>query len=99
MFAPGGADAPVAGDPSASDLHQHNREDDKMRELLDRPLADLELSVRARNCLDGAELDTVGDLVSLSEADVMKLKNLGKTSLTEIKNKLSELGLNLGMQV
>ncbi len=99
MFAPGGADAPVAGDPSASDLHQHNREDDKMRELLDRPLAVRGLAGRARACLDGAELDTVGDLVSLSEADVMKLKNLGKTSLTEIKNKLSELGLNLGMQV
>ena len=66
---------------------------------MNRPLAELELSVRARNCLDSANLQTLGELVSMSEAEVMKLKNLGKTSLTEIKNKLSELGLNLGMQV
>lgn len=99
MFEPGGSDAPIAGDPAASELHHKNREDDEMRELLDRPLSELELSVRARNCLDSANLQTLGELVSLSEAEVMKLKNLGKTSLTEIKNKLTELGLNLGMQV
>ena len=99
MFEPGQTDAPVPGDPASSELHQKNREDDELRELLDRPLSDLELSVRARNCLDSANLQTLGELVSMSEAEVMKLKNLGKTSLTEIKNKLSELGLNLGMQV
>lgn len=59
----------------------------------------MELSVRARNCLDGANLRTLGDLVTLSEAEVMHLKNLGKTSLTEIKNKLSERGLALGMTI
>lgn len=99
MFEPGVGDAPVAGDPATSELHHKNRENDELREVLDRPLAELELSVRARNCLDSANLQTLGELVSLSEAEVMKLKNLGRTSLTEIKNKLSELGLNLGMQV
>jgi DNA-directed RNA polymerase subunit alpha len=99
MYEPGVGDQPVAGDPAASELHHKNRENDQMREILSRPLADLELSVRARNCLDSANLQTLGELVSMSEAEVMKLKNLGKTSLTEIKNKLSELGLNLGMQV
>jgi DNA-directed RNA polymerase subunit alpha len=55
--------------------------------------------VRARNCLDGASILTLGDLVSLSETEVMNLKNLGKTSLNEIKIKLAERGLSLGMQL
>jgi len=63
------------------------------------PLADLELSVRARNCLDSANLQTLRDLVTMNESEVMKLKNLGKTSLTEIKNRLAERGLSLGMAV
>ena len=65
--------------------------------MLSRPIADLELSVRARNCLDGANIQTLRDLVTLSENEVMNLKNLGKTSLTEIKAKLEEYGLALGM--
>ena len=67
--------------------------------MLSAPITDLELSVRARNCLDGANLRTLHDLVSLSENEVINLKNLGKTSLTEIKNKLAERGLSLGMTV
>ncbi|QDU68815.1 DNA-directed RNA polymerase subunit alpha [Engelhardtia mirabilis] len=98
LFQPEPGDLPLAGDPAASELHQQNRESDELNRMLDRPLSDLELSVRARNCLDSANLQTLRDLVTLSEAEVMKLKNLGKTSLTEIKNKLAELDLNLGMQ-
>ena len=67
--------------------------------MLARPISDLELSVRAKNCLDGANVQTLKDLVTLSETDVMNLKNLGKTSLTEIKAKLAECGLSLGMTV
>ena len=92
-------ESPVAEDPSASEFNAENMEDTEIKETLSRPLSDLELSVRARNCLDGANLHTVGDLVALSESEVMNLKNLGKTSLTEIKNKLAELGLSLGMGV
>jgi DNA-directed RNA polymerase subunit alpha len=55
--------------------------------------------VRARNCLDSANITTLKELVSLSETEVMNLKNLGKTSLTEIKAKLAEKGLSLGMKV
>jgi DNA-directed RNA polymerase subunit alpha len=99
LFQPQGEDAPIIGDPSQSELHSQRRQDSDMSELLDRPLAELELSVRARNCLDGANLNTIRDLVRLSEAEVMKLKNLGKTSLTEIKNRLAELDLSLGMEV
>ena len=92
-------EALVAGDPSDSEFNKKNREDEELQAMLDRPIADLELSVRARNCLDSANLLTLRDLVSLPESEVMKLKNLGKTSLTEIKTKLTEAGLSLGMQV
>ena len=90
---------PVAEDPTTSEYNQRNRRASEIAEILSQPIADLELSVRARNCLDSANLKTLADLVRLSEAEVMNLKNLGKTSLTEIKGKLAERGLSLGMQV
>ena len=97
LFDPVSGELPMAGDPGRSQFNQKNREDDELRKQLERPISDLELSVRARNCLDSANLQTLRDLVSMSEAEVMKLKNLGKTSLTEIKNRLAERGLSLGM--
>lgn len=97
LFDPDSGELPMAGDPSRSEFNQKNREDDELQRMLDRPLSDLELSVRARNCLDSANLVSLRDLVELSEAEVMKLKNLGKTSLTEIKSRLAERGLVLGM--
>ncbi len=99
MFDPDAGESPIAGDVTKSEYNQKNREDDELRKMLDRPIADLELSVRARNCLDSANLMTLHDLVTMSESEVMKLKNLGKTSLTEIKSRLSERGLSLGMTV
>jgi len=90
-------DAPVTGDPTDSEFNQQNREQQELNLLLDRPISDLELSVRARNCLDSANLSTIRELVTMSEQEVMNLKNLGKTSLTEIKTKLTERGLGLGM--
>jgi len=99
LYQGGADDSPVAEDPSTSNYSQRNREMSVMSEMLARPIAELELSVRARNCLDGANIQTLRDLVSLSENEVMNLKNLGKTSLTEIKTKLSEQGLSLGMKL
>ena len=90
---------PVLEDPTTSEFNQKNRETSELNKLLQSPISDLELSVRARNCLDGANLQSLRDLVRLSENEVMNLKNLGKTSLTEIKNKLAERGLSLGMNV
>jgi len=90
---------PVAEDPSASEYNQRNRQASELAEVLNQPIAELELSVRARNCLDSANLKTLADLVRLSETEVMNLKNLGKTSLTEIKTKLAERGLSLDMAV
>lgn len=90
---------PVAEEPSTSEFNERNQESTKVVSMLSRPISELELSVRARNCLDGANILTLEDLVSLTENEVMNLKNLGKTSLTEIKAKLEENGLSLGMQV
>ncbi len=90
---------PLAEDPSTSPFNERNRETTKVQAVMSAPISDLELSVRARNCLDGANITTVGQLVSMSEAEVMNLKNLGKTSLTEIKTKLAERGMSLGSKV
>ena len=90
-------DVLLTDDPVDSEFNQSNCEISEIEPALDRSLLELELSVRAKNCLDGANLQTIRDLVSLSEQEVMNLKNLGKTSLTEIKAKLAERGLALGM--
>lgn len=67
--------------------------------LLLRPVDDLELTVRAANCLKAENIYYIGDLVMRSEQDLLKTPNLGKKSLTEIKNILISHGLNLGMQI
>lgn len=90
---------PIAEDPTTSQFNERIRETNRLQETLARPISDLELSVRARNCLDSANMTTLRELVTLSEAEVMNLKNLGKTSLAEIKAKLAEKGLSLGMKV
>ena len=69
----------------------------EMRKVLKRPLVELELSVRALNCLKAAEVDTVADLVNYSKADLMKFRNFGKKSLTELEDVVSGLGLAFGM--
>jgi DNA-directed RNA polymerase subunit alpha len=99
LFEPSSSDSPVVGDPASSELHHKNRANEELTKILERPIGELELSVRARNCLDSANLKTVRDLVIMSEPEIIKLKNLGKTSLTEIKSKLAELDLSLGMEV
>ena len=62
-------------------------------------IADLDLSVRASNCLEAENIRTVGDLVRLSIADLLAMKNFGKTSLREVEIKLKNTGLNMDMDV
>jgi DNA-directed RNA polymerase subunit alpha len=57
---------------------------------------EIELSVRAANCLNTANISTVGELAKKTEADMLKYRNFGKKTLTEIKQKLAQLGLSLG---
>ena len=65
---------------------------------LSRSVNELELSVRAANCLKNANIKTIEDLVQRSEMEMLKTKNFGKKSLNEIKEVLSEMGLGLGIK-
>ena len=71
----------------------------EMSDLLSRSIDMLELSVRAKNCLDSENVLTLRDLVQMNEPELLKVRNFGKTSLKEVKNKLSALGLGLGLNV
>jgi len=73
-------------------------EEDLIRKLK-MPISDMELSVRATNCIESADIKTVAELVTKSEADLLKVRAFGKTSLREVKRKLSDLNLTLGMQL
>ena len=70
-----------------------------MRQLLKTKLVDMDLSVRALNCLKAAEVDTLGDLVSFNKNDLMKFRNFGKKSLTELDELVAVKGLNFGMDL
>lgn len=71
----------------------------QMRKLLKTPLAELDLSVRAFNCLKAADIKTLGDLVSYNIADLLKFRNFGKKSLTELEELVAEKNLSFGMDV
>jgi DNA-directed RNA polymerase subunit alpha len=71
----------------------------KMKKLLNMSVNEIELSVRAANCLNNANITTVGQLAMKTEAEMLKYRNFGKKSLNEIKEKLSALGLSLGMNI
>lgn len=64
-------------------------------EYRERPIADLDLTVRARNCLEAARIVTIGELMDKTESDLLRLRSFGKTSLREVRRKLADLGLGL----
>ncbi len=70
-----------------------------MRQLLKTKLVDLDLSVRALNCLKAAEVETLGDLVKFNKNDLLKFRNFGKKSLTELDELLVSMNLNFGMDI
>ena len=70
-----------------------------MRQLLKTKLIDLDLSVRALNCLKAAEVDTLGELVAFNKSDLLKFRNFGKKSLTELENLVASKNLEFGMNV
>jgi len=70
-----------------------------MRQLLKTKLVDMDLSVRALNCLKAADVETLGDLVSYAKADLLKFRNFGKKSLTELEDLVDNKGLTFGMNV
>jgi len=84
-------------DEETSSENQYDEESLKMRQLLQSKLTEMDLSVRALNCLKAAEVDTLGDLVTFNKSDLMKFRNFGKKSLTELDELVALKGLNFGM--
>jgi DNA-directed RNA polymerase subunit alpha len=88
-------------DKDVVEFEDEEVEVDSQNEELKKKLAmsvnEIELSVRAANCLNNANITTVGELTQKTEADMLKYRNFGKKSLNEIKDKLVQLGLSLGM--
>jgi DNA-directed RNA polymerase subunit alpha len=77
-------------------LVEMNQENTRLKKLLKMSVNDIELSVRATNCLNSANITTVGQLALKTEAEMLKYRNFGKKSLNEIKDRLLQLGLTLG---
>ncbi len=73
--------------------------DEDLQRKLNMSIHELDLTVRASNCMEGAKIETVGELVSMAEIQLLELRSFGKTSLREVKRKLTDLGLSLGMDV
>jgi DNA-directed RNA polymerase subunit alpha len=76
---------------------QNDEIEERVRQILNTPVEELELSVRSSNCLKNANIKTIGDLTHKTEDDIAKTRNFGKKSLQEIKDKLAEWNLGLGM--
>ncbi|CAM2066169.1 DNA-directed RNA polymerase subunit alpha [Sulfidibacter corallicola] len=85
--------------PEDAPAKEKDEEKEKLRELLDRSVDELELSVRSHNCLKNANIRTIGELVQKTESEILKTKNFGRKSLNEIKEILLQMGLTLGMQI
>jgi DNA-directed RNA polymerase subunit alpha len=88
------------GDQTASEsASAAARVEEEFLRKLQMPISELDLSVRASNCLESAKITTVADLVTKAEAELLKVRSFGKTSLREVKRKLADLNLNLGMEL
>ena len=86
-------------DEESSETESYDEEALHMRQLLKTKLHDMDLSVRALNCLKAAEVDTLGDLVTFSKSDLMKFRNFGKKSLTELEELVESKNLSFGMDI
>lgn len=82
-----------------SESKEISEEQNRLRKLLNMSVNEIELSVRAANCLNNANITTVGELALKTEQEMLKYRNFGKKSLNEIKAKLEQLGLSLGMKL
>lgn len=78
---------------------EEEEEDKEFLEIIRKPISELELSVRSANCLEAANIKTIGDLIQKTEPQMLKYKNFGKKSLAEIQSILTGMGLQLGMNI
>ena len=94
------SDEKIALDTTETDTNEEFDEEVlHMRQLLKQKLVDMDLSVRALNCLKSAEVETLGELVVYNKTDLLKFRNFGKKSLSELEELLSSLGLSFGMDI
>jgi DNA-directed RNA polymerase subunit alpha len=91
----------VASDDALASMRDANKAqmDPEVEQKLNMTIQELDLSVRANNCLESAKIQTVRDLVKKTDADLLKVRSFGKTSLREVKRKLADMGLSLGMDL
>jgi DNA-directed RNA polymerase subunit alpha len=90
-----------ASDDAVNALREANRAtiDPDLQQKLNMTVQELDLSVRANNCLESAKIQTVRDLVKKTDQDLLKVRSFGKTSLREVKRRLADMGLSLGMDL
>ncbi|MBN1279989.1 MAG: DNA-directed RNA polymerase subunit alpha [Chlorobiaceae bacterium] len=91
--------SPTEEEFTEEEFKQQDDEFENMRKLFNTKIEDLDLSVRSHNCLRLAEIDTIGDLVSRKEDELLNYKNFGKKSLTELKEQLERFDLKFGMDI
>src|SRR5438094_65796 len=91
----------VASDDAITALREANKAtiDPDLQQKLSMTVQELDLSVRANNCLESAKIQTVRDLVKKTDQDLLKVRSFGKTSLREVKRRLADMGLSLGMDL
>jgi DNA-directed RNA polymerase subunit alpha len=87
------------GTATSSESEEFDETSLHMRQLLKTKLVDMDLSVLALNCLKAADIETLGDLVSYNKNDLLKFRNFGKKSLTELEDLVENKGLSFGMNV
>jgi len=97
QYAEPGPEIPVEGQPEAAVSSEPI--DQELERKLNMSLAELELSVRATNCLESEGITTVRDLVIRTDEELLEVRNFGETTLREVKSKLQERGLYLGMKL
>ena len=90
---------PIDQETPDEELDFPTTEDERLLEQLNRSVEELELSVRSYNCLKNADIKLIGDLVTKTEAEMLKTKNFGRKSLNEIKEVLDSMELELGMKL
>jgi len=89
----------VAEGAKVGDAGRKSDEMERLKQLLLRPITELDLNVRANNCMRAERIHTIADLVSRAEEDLLEIRNLGKTTLKEIKKKIEDMGLHFGMDL
>ncbi len=89
----------LAEGAKVGDAGRKSDEVDRLRQLLMRPITELDLNVRANNCMRAERIHTIGDLVARAEDELLEIRNLGKTTLKEIKKKIEDMGLRFGLNL